>query len=432
MLPVHVTQNVVETAGPGGCAILSEELPHVQSASIGVWVRGGARLEGPGEYGLSHFLEHMYFKGTARRTARQIAEELDAVGGHLDASTGREHTGFYARVLGQHLPRAVDVLTDLLLDSQFRAEDIDRERGVILEEIRAAEDDPDDLAIERLVAALFGDHPLARPILGRKETVNAVDRDALLGFRSRRHTAPMVTISAAGAVSHAELERLVKPLCSALPSEGSLPPFSPPAPRTGQSVVTKEVEQAHFALAAPALRYDDPDRYALMVLNNLLGGSMSSRLFQEVREKRGLAYSVYSSTEMFVDSGMLFIQSSCEPARFAEAVGVIGGILDGLARGGIESAEVERSREQMKGNMFLALESTASRMTRLAASHMFLGRVVPLEELMKSIDAVTPGTVQSLAGRLLDTGRFASSVVGPGDASRYHIPWVRMPAGVAS
>jgi predicted Zn-dependent peptidase len=429
MLPVQVTQNIAETVGPGGASILSEELPHVLSATIGVWVRGGSRLEDGPERGLTHFLEHMFFKGTKRRTARQIAEELDAVGGHLDAATGREHTCFYARVLGQHLPLAVDVITDLLLNSLFRPEDIERERGVVLEEIRSVEDDPDDLVAEHLLEALFGDHPLARPILGKAEVIGTVERETLLAFRGRNYAAPRVTIAAAGAVGHAEVARLVEPLCTALAGGGPPPKVTAPRPLSRQRVTVKKHEQAHLALGAPALRFDHPDRYALMVLNNLLGGSMSSRLFQEVREKRGLAYSIYSSVETFLDTGLLFIQTSCEPAKFGETVQVIGDILAGLVRGGAEDSEVERSREQLKGNMFLGLEGTANRMTRLAASHMYHGRVIPLEELMESIDAVTPEAVRELAGRILGAGMFSSAVVGPGGEEQYRIPWI--PGGAA-
>lgn len=424
MLPVQVTQNIVETAGPGGSSILSEELPYVLSATIGVWVRGGSRLENGSERGLTHFLEHMFFKGTKRRTARQIAEELDAVGGHLDAATGREHTCFYARVLGQHLPLAVEVITDFLQNSLFRPEDIKMERGVVLEEIRSVEDDPDDLVSEHLLETLFGDHPLARPILGKADTIGAVDRDALLAFRDRNYSAPRLTIAAAGAVSHAEVARLVEPLCSSLAKGSPAPAVTPPRTYARQQVTLKKHEQAHLALGAPGLRFDHPDRYVLMVLNNLLGGSMSSRLFQEVREKRGLAYSIYSSVETFLDTGLIFIQTSCEPAKFGETVRVIGDILAEVAKKGAMDSEVERSREQLKGNMFLGLEATANRMTRLAASHMYHGRVIPLEELMESVDAVTPEAVRELAKRLLVAGAFSSAVVGPGEEAQYRIPWI--------
>jgi len=381
-------------------------------------------MERDGERGLTHFLEHMVFKGTPKRTARRIAEELDAVGGHLDAATSREHTCFYARVLAQHLPMACDVITDILLNSLLRDGDIDKERGVILEEIRSVEDDPDDLVVESLLAALYGAHTLARPVLGSADIVRSVSRDALVGFRGSNYTAPRITIAAAGQVRHEDLVRLVTPLLSALPADGVLPEFIAPVPLVSHRFIAKDIEQVHLAMGIPALRFDHPDRFVLLVLNNLLGGSVSSRLFQEVREKRGLVYGIYSSAEAFQDSGILVVQTSCEPARFQETAGVVGDVISDVAAGRFDDSEVERGREQMKGGMFLALEGTVSRMTRLAASSMYLGRVLPLEEIMRRIDAVTPGAVRELAASLLVAGRFSSSVVGPGRAGQYRIPWM--------
>jgi len=381
-------------------------------------------MEQDGERGLTHFLEHMVFKGTKRRTARRIAEELDAVGGHLDAATSREHTCFYARVLAQHLPMACDVITDILLNSLMRDGDIDKERGVVLEEIRSVEDDPDDLVVENLLSALYGGHTLARPVLGDAGIIRTVSRETLMGFRERNYIAPRVTIAAAGQVRHEDLIKLVEPLLTALPAAGRLPEFVEPVPLVNHRFTPKDIEQAHLAMGIPALRFDHPDRFVLLVLNNLLGGSVSSRLFQEVREKRGLVYGIYSSAEAFRDSGILVVQTSCEPARFQETAGVVGDVIRDVAAGRFEDSEVERGREQMKGGMFLALEGTVSRMTRLAASSMYLGRVLPLEEVMKRIDEVTPAAVRELASRLINMDRFSSSVVGPGQAEQYRIPWM--------
>jgi predicted Zn-dependent peptidase len=381
-------------------------------------------MEQDGERGLTHFLEHLVFKGTKKRTARRIAEELDAVGGHLDAATSREHTCFYARILAQHLPLACDVITDILLNSLLNEGDIDKERGVVLEEIRSVEDDPDDLVVEGLLTALYGDHTLARPVLGGAGIIRSVDRQTLVDFHRRNYISPRITIAAAGQVRHEDLSRLVEPLLSALPATGALPVFVEPVSQVNHRFIAKDIEQAHLALGMPALRFDHPDRYILLVLNNLLGGSVSSRLFQEVREKRGLVYGIYSSAEAFRDSGILVVQTSCEPARFQETAGVVGDVIRAVAEGKFEDSEVERGREQMKGGMFLALEGTVSRMTRLAASSMYLGRVLPLEEVMKRIDAVTPAAVRELAARLLVVEKFASSVVGPGRAEQYRIPWM--------
>ena len=381
-------------------------------------------MEQDGERGLTHFLEHMVFKGTKKRSARRIAEEFDAVGGHLDAATSREHTCFYARVLAQHLPMACDVITDILLNSLMRDDDIDKERGVVLEEIRSVEDDPDDLVVENLLRALYGDHTLALPVLGSAEIIRSVSRESLTGFRDRHYIAPRVTIAAAGQIRHEDLVKLVEPLLGGLPSSGVLPEFIAPVPLVDHRFIAKDIEQAHLAMGVPALRFDDPDRFVMLVLNNLLGGSVSSRLFQEVREKRGLVYGIYSSAEAFRDSGILVVQTSCEPAKFQETAGVVGDVIREVAAGRFEDSEVERGREQMKGGMFLALEGTVSRMTRLAASSMYLGRVLPLEEILKRIDSVTPEAVRELAARLLVMERFSSSVVGPGQAEQYRIPWM--------
>jgi len=381
-------------------------------------------MERDSERGLTHFLEHMVFKGTKKRTARGIAEELDAVGGHLDAATSREHTCFYARVLAQHLPMACDVITDILLNSLMREGDIDRERGVVLEEIRSVEDDPDDLVMENLLKSLYGEHTLARPVLGSASIIRSVSRDTLLDFHGRNYISPRITIAAAGKVSHDDLVKLVTPLLSSLPEKGVLPEFVEPVPLVNHRFIAKDIEQAHLAMGIPALRFDHPDRFVLLVLNNLLGGSVSSRLFQEVREKRGLVYGIYSSAEAFRDSGILVIQTSCEPAKFQETAGVVGDVIREVAAGRFEDSEVERGREQMKGGMFLALEGTVSRMTRLAASSMYLGRVLPLEEIMHKIDSVTPDAVRRLAASLLVVEKFASSVVGPSPAEKDRIPWM--------
>lgn len=421
-----LAEKVSETVTSRGAIVLSEELPHVASVSLGVWVRTGSRHEARGEEGLTHFLEHMLFKGTRRRTARQIAEELDAVGGHLDASTSREFTCFFSRVLAEHLPMACDVLSDQLLNSLFRDEDVEREREVVLDEIKSCEDEPAELVMDHLLEAFYGEHPLARPILGNPGVIRALDRKAVAGYREHRYSADRIVISAAGHVKHDELLELLGPLLEGLPALGERREVSPPFPHARQRVTIRKQEQVHLALAAPALPFDHPGRYVFQVVNNILGGGVSSRLFQEIREKRGLAYGVSSGVEAFQDAGLLIIHVAADPDKYREVTEVIGGILAEMAAGRISDSEAVRGREQMKGNIFLALESTSTRMSRLASSRIFLGRVTPLSEVMGMVDAVTPDAVRAMAKELLDPARFSAAVLGPGSPERYRVPWLKV------
>jgi predicted Zn-dependent peptidase len=418
-----LTENVIETVTPEGAVVLSEELPHVASVTLGVWISAGSRHELEGEDGLTHFLEHMLFKGTSRRTARQIAEELDAVGGHLDAATSRETTCFLSRVMSQHLPLACDVIGDILTGSLFREADVDRERSVVLEEIRSYEDEPAELAMDQMMRTFYGDHPLARPILGSRKVMEKIDSAAVAGHRNRLFGRDRVVVAAAGQVRHDDLVSMVEPLLAGLPSTGEPRPMSPPVPNARQAVTTRSQEQVHMVLAAPTFPFSCSGRHVLQVLNNLLGGSMSSRLFQEIREKRGLAYGVSSGADSFHDAGILSIHTAADPDSYAEIASVIGDILDDLSSGGVRDEEVLRAREQIKGNIFLALESTSARMSRMALSKIYLDRVTPLEEVMAMVDAVTPEAVREMARRILAPAKFSLAALGPGESERYRVPW---------
>ena len=422
------SENAVESVTPAGTVVLSDWIPHVASVTLGVWVRTGSRHEGPGEEGLSHFLEHMFFKGTARRTARQIAEELDAVGGHLDASTGREVTCFYARVLAENLPMACDVLCDQLLNSAFRDEDIGKERDVVIEEIRSYEDEPAEVVMDSLLKTFYGEHPLALPVLGDRKVIGALDRATLAGYRDRHYTADNIIVAAAGNVRHAELADLMSPLLSGLPASGDRRRIFPPDPRPRRTVIVRKQEQVHLALAAPSIPFNHPDRFVLQVLNNILGGGVSSRLFQEIREKRGLTYGISSGVEAFLDGGALLIHTAADPEKFKETADAIVGILEDMSRGEITDPEIIRGRDQLKGNIFLALESTSNRMSRMASSKIYLDRVTPLAEVMRMVAAVGPEDVRSMARNLLRPGRFALAVLGPGTAEQYQWPAEKVPA----
>lgn len=420
-------EDVRVTVMPSGAVVVSELLPHVPSVAVGVWFATGSRHETAGEAGLTHFLEHLLFKGTARRTARGIAEELDAVGGALDAATGRETLALYARVLPEHLPMAADVLCDMTLNSLLRDEDLAVERGVVLDEIKSYEDEPGDVVMEQLMGALWSDAPLARPVLGRRQVIEAAAHDGLAAFKARRLTADRMILSAAGRIEHADLIDRFAPLLAGLPARWEGPATPVPEPSARTRITARDQEQVHLAIAAPALPFGHPDRFALAALNNLLGGTASSRLFQEVRESRGLAYSASSWVEAYRDAGAIGIHVPMDPARFDEAVGVVERILRDLAAGGVTDAEAIRARDQLKGSLLLSLEGTSSRMSRLAVSRMYLGRVTPLAEVAAAVDAITPEAVRALARDLLVPGRFAAAVLGPGPATRYRLPWTAVP-----
>lgn len=421
MAPVQAADEIRETITPQGAIVLSERLPGVPSVALGIWMRTGSRHERPEEGGLTHFIEHMTFQGTARRGAKEIAEAVDAVGGQLDAWTTREATTFYVRVLAEDLPLACDVLSDVLTGSLDRAEDLAKERDVVLDEIRMYEDDPGDIAQERLSKALFGEHPVARPVLGQPEVIRGADRAAVTAFRRKRYAADALLVAAAGRLSHEHLLELLEPLFSGLPAVAEPRSVAPPSPSPRQAPRSRAQEQTHVALGAGGLPASHPDRFVLHVLNNLLGGSASSRLFQEVRERRGLAYSVSSGVESYADGGMIVIHTSCDPARAAETAGVIGDILADLARGGVSDPEALRARDQLKGSLLLGMEGTVNRMARLAGAKLALDRIPPLEEVSRQVEAVTPDAVRRLAASLLDPKRFAAAVVGPGP--EYLVPW---------
>ena len=419
-----LAENVEETPFPGGALVLSEWMPHVASVTLGVWFRVGSRHEGPGEEGLTHFLEHMFFKGTERRDARRLAEELDAVGGHLDDSTGRETTCFFSRVMAEHLPLACDILGDIICNSLFAEEDLEREKGVVLEEVRSYEDEPAEMVMDGLLRVVYGDHPLAKPILGSPSAIRSLNRENVCAYRSRMYGRSRVVIAAAGQVRHDELLRMLDPLLRALPP--GCESFSPAPSCHGarQLAALREQEQVHVALAAPTFPFSHPGRHALQVLNNLLGGSVSSRLFQEIRERRGLAYTASSGLESFHDAGLLSIHTAANPGSFGEIVAIIRDVLGDLAGGGVSDDEVCRAREQIKGSIFLALESTANRMSRLALSRIYLDRVTPLAEVLERVGAVSTRDVREMAAEYLEPRRFSLAAIGPGAAASYDVPWI--------
>jgi predicted Zn-dependent peptidase len=422
ILGVPATPGVSRTLLPGGLRVLTQTVPGVRSVSLGIWVGIGARDETPAQAGAAHYLEHLLFKGTRRRGAAEIAEAFDAVGGELNAFTAKEHTCFYAHVLDADLPMALDVLADVVTDAVLDPGHVELERNVVLEEIAIRDDDPEDLVGELFDEALFGDHPLGRPIVGSEESVRTMDRAVLHDFWRGRYTTPRMVVAAAGHLYHSHVVDLAATALEAAASRvglGAAPAplraADPPA-RTGtrSALLPDDSEQAHLMLGVPALDRHDPRRPALSVLNAALGGGPSSRLFQQVREERGLAYSVYSTTATYADAGNLAVYAGCGPERLGEVATVVRGVLDDVAANGLTPAELARAQGSLRGGTVLGSEDTPSRMHRIGRSEVDHGRQRTIAESLARIDAVTGEQVAAVARELLAQPPTVA-VVGPFD-----------------
>jgi predicted Zn-dependent peptidase len=395
-----------------GVRVLTEAMPQSLSASIGIWVENGSRYEQPHENGVSHLIEHLLFKGTRKRTAAQIAEEIDAVGGVLNAFTGKEYTCYYAKVLGGDLAMATDLLADLFLESLFDAEEIKREQQVVLQEISQAEDTPDDFIHDLFNLKFWAGHPLALPIAGSVATVTSLDRDLMTSFMGQRYRAGRVFIAAAGKVEHDELAGQCGRLFGGIAGNGTADAISPPHAHSLVLNHEKPLEQAHICLGGPGIGHTSNSRYAAYVMNTALGGGMSSRLFQEVREKRGKVYSIYSFLSSHLDCGYFGIYAGTNPEWVDEVLEVTLGELKKVAHEGLTAAEFTRAKSQLKGNLLLGLESTDARMNRLARNEIYFRRDIPVEELARDIDAVTPDQVVELARKFFDGAQMALVVLG--------------------
>ena len=395
-----------------GLAVVTDEMPHLQSASLGVWVGSGSRDERPDEHGISHFLEHMAFKGTARRTARQIAEEVEAVGGELNAATSVESTAYFSRVLRADVPLALDVLSDILSNPTFEPEELAREKNVIAQEIGAVEDTPDDLIFEYLQSITFPDQPVGRSILGTPETVRSFDSRKLRAYLARNYRAPDMVIAAAGAVDHKEIVAEVELRFAAFAGpEGPLP--EPAKFSGGARIESRDLEQVHVAFALEGVPQRDRSIYSLQVFTNVLGGGMSSRLFQEVREIRGLCYSVYAFHAAYADTGMLGVYAGTDATDLPELMRVVVDEI-GNAAETLNETEIARSKAQMKAGLLMALESSGARAEQLARQMMIYGRPIPLEEIVGKVEAVTVESARAAARALVSRSRPAVAVLGPG------------------
>jgi predicted Zn-dependent peptidase len=415
---------VRHTVLPGGLRIVTEAVPTVRSVTVGIWVGVGSRDESPSLAGASHYLEHLLFKGTKQRDALAISSAIDAVGGEMNAFTSKEYTCFYARVLDADLPLAVDVVCDLVTSSVIRGADVDSERGVILEEIAMHEDDPTDMVHDQFAQALFGDGPLGRPVLGTVDSIESIGRPAIAGYYRRRYRPQDMVVAVAGNIDHATVVRLVK---QAFQSAGVLDQDAEPAsPRGGATpataaggirVINRATEQANIVLGGLGVARTDERRFPLGVLNAAIGGGMSSRLFQEVREKRGLAYSVYSYHAQYADTGLFGVYAGCVPRKVDDVLAICRDEIDKVAAQGITFEELERGKGQLRGSLVLGLEDTGSRMSRIGKAELVYGELLSVDEILARIDAVTLDDVAAVSADLL-TAPPTLAVVGPFDESR--------------
>jgi predicted Zn-dependent peptidase len=410
---------------PGGVRLLTEHVPGVRSASVGAWVGVGSRDESDGHHGSTHFLEHLLFKGTARRTAMDIAEAFDEVGGEANAATGKEHTCYYARVLDEDLPMAVDVIGDMVTSARLDADELETERGVILEELAMNDDDPSDVVHERFATVVLGEHPLGRPIGGTPDTIRAVPRDAVWEHYRQHYRPETLVVTAAGNVDH---DGLAEQVVAALSAGGwSLADGVAPAGRRGagdvlpvtagpaEITVRRATEQGNVIVGGTGLTATDPRRFVLSVLNAVLGGGMSSRLFQEIREKRGLAYSTYSFSSGHADTGVFGLYAGCAPAKVDQVTELLVSELERLADGGITDAELRRSVGQLSGGLVLGLEDSGSRMSRLGKSELVHGELLSTQESLDRVRAVTAREVAELAADLASRPRSVVRVGPFGD-----------------
>ena len=396
-----------------GVRVVMERMEHVRSVSVGIWVNTGSVREAEDEGGASHFIEHMAFKGTARRTAEQIAAEMDAVGGSLNAFTSKECTCFYAKVLDEHLPVAIDVLSDITFHSTFPEDELEREKHVILEEILMTEDSPEDLTAERANALFFQNEPLARPILGTRESVLAFDRDRLLAYRKEHYTPRNVVVACAGHFDEEALMRLVEEKLDLEASDRCASPLVQRYPGGARAeCVQKDIEQVHLTLMLPGFARDVADQYPLAVLSNVIGGSMSSRLFQSIREQRGLAYSIYSYPIYYAATGTFALYAGTGENQAVEVVRLMREELEKLRNEGVTREEFERCKAQLKGSYVLGLEGSGSRMNTIGKVALLQNREYREEDTINSIECVTMEDIRRVIPIVLDESQLCASFVG--------------------
>ena len=410
--PAVPDPQLVRDVLPNGLRVLTEPMPHVRSVSIGVWLARGSRHEPVEHAGIAHFVEHMLFKGTGTRSAEDIAQTIDSIGGQMDAFTAKEYASYYLKVLDEHLPLALDVLSDIVRRPKFAPDDIEREKKVVLEEIKMVEDTPDDLVHELFSEQFWKDHPLGRPILGIPETVSAFDQAALQRYFADTYHAGNLIVSAAGHVTPEQVRDLAERYFGDLPGAPDATVETAPVVVPHVLIRSKDLEQSHVCLGTDGLPQAHEDRYASYVLNTVLGGSMSSRLFQNVREKRGLAYSVFSGLNAYRDSGCFTVYAGCANEAVAELVDVVVGEIRRVKHEPPSEAELRRAKDHLKGSLMLNLESTSSRMSNLAREEIYFKHFVTLDETIEGVEKVTRDDMDRVAQVLFAEDALAATVLG--------------------
>jgi predicted Zn-dependent peptidase len=411
--PLSESRNIHREVLPNGLIVLSEEMHHIRSIAIGIWMKSGSRDEAPEVNGISHFVEHMVFKGTTTRSAQQIARQVDSIGGNMDAFTGKETICFNIKVLDEHVPIAIDILSDLVLNPVFDPKDITREKGVILEEIKMDEDNPDYLVHEIFTQNFWKDHPLGKPILGTKETVRSFEQQKLFDFYRQRFAPNNIIISAAGNLNHKEFVDLIKSRFAPLKSVPN--GYHQPAPAVTPRIITrnkKSLEQVQLCIGVPSHPISHEKRYVSYVLNTVLGGGMSSRLFQKVREEQGLVYSIYSDLNPYRDTGCLTVYAGTSVESTRNVVDSVLTEFHELKSNPIAEDELRRAKDQLKGSLMLSLESSTSRMSNLARQEMYFERFFSLDETINQIESVTADEISEMSNQLFQTEKIAITALG--------------------
>ena len=403
-----------------GIRVVSETLPKSRSVSIGVWVKVGSRHEPQEIGGISHFIEHLFFKGTEKRTAKDIAIEMDSLGGEMNAFTSQETTTYYAKVVDEHLPVAIDILSDILLGSKFDPIEMEKERKVILEEIKGVEDTPDDYIHEFFTSTVWPDNPLGRPILGTKETIKALKHQDIISYIDHYYSPKEIVISVAGNFEHARLIELLNTSFGRLSRAGVPKKEETPAFSHAVAVRKKQLEQVQVCIGCRGMNYMHEDRYVISALNTVLGNSMSSRLFQEVREQNALAYSIYSYVTSYRDTGLLTVYAGTDPTNTLEVLRLVTRELKKIKDEGITQAEEMRVKNQVKGNLVLSLESSNSHMSRLARQEIYFGKYISIDDIIRGVEKVTSEEVQRLAQQLFTRDNLSLAILGP--MSRADLP----------
>jgi predicted Zn-dependent peptidase len=402
---------IKKTTLASGIKVITEEMPDAESSTIGVWVNTGSRNETGRFNGISHFIEHLLFKGTAKRTALDISKEIESVGGFLNAFTSREYTCFYAKVLNRDIARAAGLLSDIFINSKFEKAEIDKERLVVLQEIKMVEDTPDDLVHDLYAQSFWKGHPLGQRILGTADTIGTLDRDDILGYYDKHYRSNRVFISIAGGVRHSRVVSLLKNTFGKIKQNSYAEELSGPVPSPGVRLFKKDLEQVHICLGVPVPAQTDPDRYKLYLLNTILGSGMGSRLFQEIREKRGLAYSVYSYLNLYRDTGSLVVYSAASGENFSKIVRLVIREFAKL-RNGVSAKELRDAKSHLKGAMLLGLENSESKMTKLARDEIYFGHIIPIKKIVNTIDRVSRKGVEEMASKLLIPKRITLVALG--------------------